>query len=236
MAWGGLSPWPKRFGGSESIHSAYLDVLKQQLGSAYTTENASLVGARSIALARLLGASYMLAEKVRNNALPATASDSLLSWAERLGVPVRPSDTGSAIRNACIAKYKLPIGATRQNITDSITALLSTALISITEFKGMTLSSPSTQTFWAGINPGPANLALDSDGAWTSDRCHIVISVQQTANVTLDELLYLVNVQLFSLLDILLPAYCTWAWNLGPYTGFILGVSPNASPLTYTAL
>lgn len=236
MGWGGLEPFPKRFGGGESIHSAYLDVIKQSLGSAFTTNDASLVGARNIAISRMVGAMYMLAEKVRNNALPATASDSLLSWADRLGVPVRPGDSVTSIRNACIAKYKLPLGATRQNITDSVTTLLSGALLSITEFKGISLNSPTTRTFWAGINPGPDNFALDSRGAWISDRCHIVISIQQPANMAFDTMLYLINVQMFGLLDILLPAYCTWSWNLGPYVGFILGVSPNASPLTYSCL
>lgn len=234
---GGLQPFPRRTGGGNSIHSAYLDILKQEMGSAYTKEDRSLVGARNIALARALGQMWMLAQKIPNNAVPKTATDNLLEWAERLGVPVRPTDTEAMIRQACVAKYKLPAGATRENIQSSLSELLRTALLSITEFKSNTLASTTTETFWNAFNPGPPGLALDSEGAWISNRCHIVVSVQQPNNITFDQLLYLVNVQMAGLLDTLLPAYCTWEWNLGPYgSGFILGNDPNESHLTWNAL
>lgn len=233
---GGLRPWPRRTGGAESPHSVYLEILKQQMGSAYTKENASLVGVRNLAFARALGQLYLLAKKIPNNAIPRTSTDSLLDWANRLGVPVRPEDSESSIRRACIAKYKLPVGATRQNIQDSLSELLRTALLSITEFKSETLSSTSSETFWNYFNPGPPGLALDSEGAWISNRCHIVVNVQQPNNITFDELLYLVNVQMSGLLDILLPAYCTWDWNLGEQGGFILGDDPNESHLTWNTL
>lgn len=241
---GGIGSFPLTLGNVSTYQEQFLAQIKAALGSLFTQENVSLVGAENIADAHTFAAVAHAADALTWQTVPATSSDSLLAWAERLGVPVRPTDTASAIREMCVAKYQAQGGNTLTNINDSVSEILKTALVKIHYFYGSTLSNEPYQTRWKA---GTAGLAINdlggmagdpnppqhANGAWHSVRCHLLIEAQQPNSLSFDEFLYVLNVRLFDLLDQMLPAYATFDWTLGPnWAGFIIG----ESQINYTAL
>ncbi len=240
MSFGRLAPLPRRCGEGESLTSKWLDVVKADLGDAFTQDTVSIIGAESVAIARLLTLAQWQAEKLQNNSLPGTSHDLLLDWAERLGVPFRPSDSIASIRSACEAKYLASAGASQTNIKDSLTKLLAQSLIDVTYFYWRSLVAPADsedQTYWP---KNPRNyLAGDfglGDGVWTSTRAHIVIAVQQASGQSFNDLMYLVNVQMYNLLDTMLPAWSSFDFTLNEYLGFWLNDDLHNSTLGFTAL
>ena len=236
MAHGGLAPRPRRLGENGTVTQRFLAAIKAGMGDAFSQEDESIIGAENIAWARLFTLAHWQAEKLVNNSLPATSFDLLLDWATRLGVSFRPTDSIASIRKACVAKYMATGGSTQTNIQDTVSTLLAGSLIDITYFYSGDLSAPPDQTYWAK-NPAPnsfGDLGL-GDGTWTSLRCHILVAVQQASGQGFNDLMYLVCVQLYNLLDVMLPAWATFDFTLNEYDGFWLNDFHN-SLLGYTAL
>lgn len=241
MGFGRLSPFPLRLGETVSATQKWLAEVKANLGDAFTQDDTSLVGAENIALARLLTMAQWQAEKLQNNSLPGTSYDLLLDWAARLGVPFRATDSIASIRAACAAKYMASGGSTQTNIHDTLTTLMGQSLIDVTYFYSGNLAVLPEDTFWPpNPNPNPGGDLGLGDGNWTSSRAHILISVQQASGQSLNDLMYLVNVQMYNLLDTMLPSWATFDFNLGEYAdGFIIASSlagPVGSLIGFTAL
>ena len=102
--------------------------------------------------------------------------------------------------------------------------LLSEAFVRTWRRYGVSLSAPPTQTYWPGVNPGPSSYSLGG-GAWMSERCHLVVEVVPPASIADADFLHLVNVELFRMLDELLPAWATFDWATGITSGFLLDIS-----------
>jgi uncharacterized protein (DUF2237 family) len=201
--------------------------LRAMRGSAYTTKPRTLVDAENVAIARMFGAVwYRLPEKVRANATPLRCDEKLEYWVEVLGIPKRPNEQRWQLRDRASAHFQAAAGPTMSNITSSLAALLGDAFVEATHQEGVDLATPPAQTFWPGINPGDPTYSLGR-GAWMSERCHLAIETQIPAGMTDGEFLHLVNVEMFSLLDTLLPAWATWGWavSTGGALGFYLDVS-----------
>ena len=224
MAFGFLAPFPVRLGGQRPDAASWLDMLRSMLGSAFTVENISFRGYRSMALARHFAGVAQFAEKIERNSLPATSDDSLMSWADRLGVIVRPRDTASAIRAVCAAKYQAQQGAQLAVVQDSVAAVLGSALVTIHYINGSDLATPPDPTEWPNENPGPAEYDLGGVGPWLSARCYVLVEATQPATMTYDDFLFLINVRLFELLDTLMPAWVSFA--VATDIGFNLDIDP----------
>ncbi len=192
-------------------------------GSAYTTLPGTLVDAENLAIARMNGAVWSrLPEKVRANATPLRCDERLDYWVTVLGVPSKDGEQRWQLRDRCVAHYKASNGPTIQNIHDSLSALLGEAFVDATSSVGSDLATPPAITYWPGVNPGPATYSLGG-GAWFSERNHLFVEVTIPPGKSTGDFLNMMNVQMFQLLDSLLPCWATFNWATS--SGFLLDIS-----------
>jgi len=192
----------------------WYSMLKDSRGSVYRQEQDGLVHCENLALARSSMAVTRAAEKLSASSEPVTSDETLGRWAKTLNIAQRKTDTMHSLRARCAAKRMAVNGSTRFNIEASLTALLGERYVRIWTQEGSDLATPPTQTFWPVINPGPAAYSLGG-GAWLSERCHLVVEVLWTDDLTQAQFLELMNVHLFHHLDTMLPSYATFDWALG---------------------
>jgi hypothetical protein len=196
-------------------------------GSAFTKKPRTLVDAENISIARMFGAVwYRTPEKVRANGTPIRCDEKLEYWVEVLRIPNKPGDQRWQLRERAAAHYRAVSGPTMGNVTSSLAALLGEAFVDATHQEGVDLATPPTQTYWPVINPGDPALSLGR-GAWASERCHLAVETVIPAGMSDGDFLHLMNVEMFALLDSLLPAWAGWGWaaNTGGGLGFFLDIS-----------
>jgi hypothetical protein len=209
--------------------AAWYQQLQEGRGSAYTQKFGTLVHCENLAIARMFSAVFSrLPEKVRANAIPAKADEKLDYWVEVLGIPTRSDDPKWLVRQRCAAHFKSVKGPTLANVRECLQDLLGELLIDILTFEGTDLANPPEPTYWPGENPGPSAYSLGG-GTWYSKRCHILIQLRQPSSIEIGTFLQLVNVDMFQLLDRMLPAWVTFGWVTfstdGDLTGFLLDIS-----------
>jgi hypothetical protein len=203
-------------------------------GSAYaghgSLNTTTLVHCENLTLARMLAwQSFRLPEQFRANCLPGTAGQALEYWAVVLGVPTKATDQQWQVRQRCAAHYKATTDVSLSAIQVALQDLLGDLYVDASFIEGGALTTPPTQTYWPGINPGDSSLSLGG-GAWSSERSHLWVEVTQPAGASDAEYIQLTRVQAFQLLDRMLPAYCGFTVSAGG--GFIL----DESLLDFTGL
>jgi hypothetical protein len=200
--------------------------------SIYSLQQSGLLHARNVAFARVMAGATRASEKLRTNSLPTTAAEAIGRWVAILGVPQRFGDTLHDLRQRCAAHYQAAKGNSDQLVDEAVAKLLGDSYVRSWRQTGPTLpdgntdlSSPPTPTFWPVANPGPAGYDLGG-GTWLSSRAHLVIETQQLDGQTQRDFLELMNVDLYGLLDLLLPSYATFNWAIGISAGgFFLDIS-----------
>ena len=203
--------------------SFYIELRDNLRGSAFTNAAGTLVHVENVAIARLMAALVRAGDKVRNNSLPATADEKLQDWIEILNVITRAQDTQQAKRETCSAQYRAAPGPTRQVVDDAAAELLGDLFVKVHRFTGADLDNPPTPTYWDAGVPGPAAYDLGG-GTWLSARSHLVVEVTDPGGVSLADYYYLVDAQLFRLLNRILPIYVTADWAVNVDDGFDLDV------------
>lgn len=203
--------------------------LQASRGSAYTTKTGTLVHAENLALARSRTAVSRAAEKLVTNAIPSTADESLDYWREAMRLHVRPGEARWQTRQNAAGRFKLSNGPTRTNIDEACRALLGPAFVQTWHQTGVNLDPPPSITYWKGGTYGPASYDLTGAGAigvWLSERAHLTVEVQMPGGMSTEDFLYLCNVQLYDMLDRMMPAWATFDWAMGPLSaGFLLDLS-----------
>ena len=197
--------------------------LQAMRGDAYSTLRSGLIYAEHLALSRLLAyAGWRQPEERQNNGMgPARASSKLGYWAFLLDVRNSPGDQPWQVRQRCNAKWRLLIGNSRVDTDAAIRELLGDALISIERLDSYELSDPPEPTWWPALNPGPDEIDLGG-GAWSSPTSFVSVVVQQPSPMELGEFYRLMDVDYFSLMDTVLPAWATFGW--GTSDGFLLDI------------
>ncbi len=192
-------------------------------GSAYSKNAYSIVDAENVAISRYMSAVFSRTpEKYSANATPARSDERINYWTEVLGVPNGPSDPSYLLRRRCSAHYKAAVGPSLANVTTAISDLLGPVFVGLDTYAGLDLDNPPAPTFWpAGSSDGGA-FSIGGP-TWFSRRSHIRVSVVETPGITRTEFLQLMNVQLYQLLDRMLPTWVTWNWSVGS-DGFTIGV------------
>ncbi len=200
--------------------------LQGMRGSAYSQRvGGTLVHCENLATARLMAWwGWRMPEKLRANSLPGSADDALPYWVEVLGVPSRPTDQKWQLRQRCAAHHKAILSVNLDAIQTAVSELLGDVYVSSSFAYGSVLSSPPVITFWPGENPGPSSYSLGG-GAWFSERSRFTVITQIPPGMSLGEYKQLVDVQLFQLLNRMLPAFCTFGWAVDG-DGFFLDISP----------
>lgn len=198
--------------------------LQSQRGSAYTKKAGTLVHVENLALARLLAyVNFRHPEKARANATPLKSDDMLEYWAEVLKIPTRPSEQRWEIRERAVAHYQAALGPTFSSVQAACQRLLGDAFVQLIIVTGDDIDHPPAGTYWPGVNPGAPGDDLGG-GTWSSSRCRLIVEVTQPPGMSDEAFLQLTRVQLFQLLDRLLPA---WATFIAPVldSGFRVGIS-----------
>lgn len=188
--------------------------LKLQSGSAYTQSAASFVHAKNLARARMWSAvGWRLPDKFKNNAFgPQKSDEGLEYWSRVFGISRRANETKQALRNRLAIHKKPGVGATYDNLVDEVSGLIGDAFVGITLNFDDQFETPPTNTYWPVINPGPATFNIGG-GAWLSERQQIIINAQQPPGMPAGEFQQLMNVELFELVDRLIPIWCTAQWQ-----------------------
>lgn len=199
----------------------YLD-FGSMLGDGFTSERTGVVHAKKLALARHEAGKTRTVERAICNSTPDTADECLGQWAKCLNVKVHSDDSRHAVRQKCAARFGAIEGATITTVDESVAALLGDVFVQNIRQLDSPLSTPPDNTFWPGVNPGPAVYSLGG-GAWFSPRCHLIVQVTKPASGELTKFLSLVQIDLFDHLNRLLPAWMTFTWTTG--TEFYLDIS-----------
>jgi len=212
--------------GRTSYAWTWYQTIRSMRGDAYRPERTGLVHAENLALARMFADVTRCADKLANNRFPATSDEKLAYWVEVLRIGLRDDDQDHDIRLRAAAKFQAAVGPTIVNEDTAIERLLGRHYIRSFRQEGVDIATPPTQTFWPGIHPGVPTYALNAGAgsAWLSERCHLVVSVDQL-QLTDGDFLQLMNVDLFGLLDPLLPSYASFNWGIDVASGFALDVS-----------
>lgn len=205
---------------------AYL-MLQDMRTSAYSKERGNLVHAENLALARSSAARLRAGEKLATNGIPTTAAERLEYWVEVLRVRSYPDDTRQDMRVRCSAFYKLSRGASHPNVDAAVTELLGTNFVRNWRSRGADLDTPPPQTFSNTVVSGDPLFLYSMSGTyvWLSERAHLTVEVQFIPAQSLSDFLRIMNVELFRLLDRMLPSDMTFNWAIGVEEGFILDVS-----------
>lgn len=193
-------------------------------GSAYSQHvGGTLVHCENLATARLMAWwGWRMPETLRANSLPGSSDAALDYWTQVLAVPTRPSDRKWQIRQRCAAHYKAITSANLDTIQTAVSELLGDVYVESYFSFGGELSTPPALTYWPPT-PGPSEFSLGG-GTWASERSRLTVVTQIPPGMSLGEYRQLADVQLFQLLNRLLPAYCTFGWTVGG-DGFYLDVS-----------
>jgi len=208
-------------GDSSYCYDWFLE-MQAMRGSVYSTGPGN-VDAENFAMARQFGALNRAAEKLENNSMPGTSDERLEYWVQVLGVATRASDQRWQIRQRCAGKMRAAAAeASPDAIDDAIRELLGDSLVAIHRTTGTSLSSPPPGTRWPVIDPGIEAYSLGG-GAWFSERSFLWIEVVQPVSLADSDFYRLMNVDLFEMLDLRLPAHMTFNWATSD--GFIVGVS-----------
>jgi hypothetical protein len=204
-------------------HTWYRELIRMR-GSAYRGQSDGLVHAENLAIARSEAARTRAAEKLSANANPGTADEKLAYWVEVLGVVAGPNDDDYRVRARCAAHYKAGVGPTIVNEDQAIAELLGPAFVRCWRQEGADLATPPPITYWPGVAPGPAAYSLGG-GCWLSERSNLVVETTRPPGMPMADFLRLMNVDLYRLLDTMLPAWATFNWAMGITSGFALDVS-----------
>ena len=192
-------------------------------GSAYTTKPFTLVDFENLGIARMMSACFSRnAEKLAANAVPAHADERLGYWVNVLGVPHSINDPQWVLRERCAAHYEAAVAPTVSQVESALRRLLGATFVAVHAFEGTDLDNPPDPTYWPDGQHGPTSYSIGGP-TWMTRRCHLRIEVEQQSGTSIAEFLQLMNVQMFQLLDRMLPAWVTWNWSQGS-DGFRVGV------------
>lgn len=200
--------------GDRTYASIWYQEIQGMRGSAFSTKPGTFVHCENLAMARFWGYhAFRLPEKMRASAVPARSDERLPYWAELLGVGTRVGEETWSLRQRCALAYKVALGPTFDRVNEAISDLLGDTLVQVKFPTELPFSETPPSTYWSPVNPGVPTLSLtgDSLGTWTSRRSKLLIQVQHLPTMTLPDYFQLINVQLWQLLDSLLPAWMTWS-------------------------
>lgn len=206
--------------------AGWLRIWEATRGGAYSRDPASNVGIRNRAYARFYAWVSRATERLYSNASPLTATN-LGYWAALFALPTGGNEW--ALRDRVAARYAAGQGAVREGLDSALRVLLRTAFVATRRLarNDSEVDSTAAPHHWASGDPGPAAIALDDKGAWTSALSHLTAEVQRIAGMSDQDWRALLDRDLTDLLDGALPASSTFGWSTNPDgQGFRLDVSP----------
>ncbi len=211
--------------------------MRSMRGDAYTKSTSGYVHSEHLAIARQQAAWMRAGERLSANSVPLTSDEKLAYWVLVYNLRSELNETRASIRRRLSGRHRAAVGPTDADIDEALAKLLGNAFVRTWRTVGTDLDTPPPPTYWP-VNPGAVDWAIGTDSAgnlsaWFSARCHLVIEVQRTPGLSDADFLYLVNVQLWDMVDRMLPAWATVNWAVGITAG---GFHLDLDNLDYTGM
>lgn len=219
-----FNPSPIHFGSSkESNIEAILESLKQAVGTAFNTENDSIVWIYLNAIARVFNDIFEQNRRFSYQWDPERITDFLSRWEKIYGINPLPTDTFVDRRLKLESKMSL-VGqsGTLQVLQDLLISILTSDVF--LEISTITLADANSYVPGGATIPGGLTIP---DGDWYSNLSYIPIKVVQPDYM--DDLTFYNTVyQIFTYLTDIVPAWVTFDWyREGSGSGFILDDEHN---------
>ncbi len=200
---GGMSPFPLRYGGGVPALQRIIESLASQLGTAYDSENVNgIIYIELMAEARCIAAVWSQNQRLANQWQAARMTDFLPRWEKIYRLPVFASDSLTT-RRARVAVAQARVGeADGPAIRDICMTIMGDAFVSLvhTDSSGAVVWTPATWPF-----------GLHGAFTWYSTVAHVSVKVAQPASMS-DADFYDRAGALMVALDGVLPAWITFDW------------------------
>lgn len=223
-AFGGYSPFPLRLGGGMPRLRLIHESLNSQAGTAFdTSDRTKLVWLENMAVARAINACWSQNQRLANQTIPARMTDMLSRWESMLAISP-PPNTPEATRRAEVAKRFAMVAqaAIYPRLYSRLSTELGSYFVAI-EFIDLSIANVTKPTGaypWSGT--------ISTRFPWTSTVAHVLVLM--TTPVTGSEVeFYKMVGRCNDILDVELPAWCTFDWYRAPEIGAAIAVSGGPS-------
>jgi len=219
MGFGGLNPFPFRFGGGPSNQLVIYRSLNEGLGTAFDTTDESTVTAETSADARAIAAVWSANARLANQMDPAKMTDFLGRWEDIFDLRPHRNDSDNARRAVVALKFLALSASLYGTIEEVAAAIMGSAYIDVLYADLVTGHSS-----WPGGTPSEPTM-------WTSSIAHVLVRVVRydaIVGMTQHEFFDRLRQLKFFLRDYM-AAWTTldWAWDGSGGPGFYLDEDGN---------
>lgn len=203
---GGMSPYPRKFGGGRPRVQAVLEQLNADRGDAYdATDSSTTVYVENMAIARAISAAWGTNERLGNMwAAERMSDDALLRWEKILALAPGPDDDPAVRRGRVKAIFeRFGWGSTAAAISVALEEALSGAFVAV-EYIPYALAHilvPDGTYPWGVVGDVP----------WSSNTAHVLVRLQKPIGWS-EGSFYEAVANIALILEPILPAWCTFNW------------------------
>jgi hypothetical protein len=225
-SYGGVRPYPRRYGGAKPKAKVFLDAMTAARGTAYDAATpTTAVYIENLAIARAIARAWDTNEGLGNiwNARR-MGVEMLERWERIYALAVDPDDTLD-LRRGRLEVLQLAIG--QASIASQIATLLTNALGSVfvaVETIGVGVAN-------IGVPDGSFPFGVVISGCpWFSTVNHLLIRVTQPTGYR-DDQFYDAVARIFEIVDPMLPSHMTFDWYRAPQSGtpVVVAGGPSAA-------
>lgn len=204
---GGMNPFPRRFGGAPSRTQTIVKSLQTQLAPKYdTADTTGIVFIRLMAIARGIAGAWAQNERLANQWDPERMSDFLERWEKIFGLTPASTDSLTLRRARVGARIALAGYGTFAAVYVLCQMLLGSVFVSIVH------TPSSVAQVWTPAGwPMGNHRVFPTDPTWYSSVAHLAIVVQQPSTMD-DSEFYTTVASVMPELDTILPAWMTFEW------------------------
>lgn len=209
-AFGGLTPFPLRFGGGVPLLQRIVESLNATHGDALDVDQTSIPYALNMSIARAIWAAWSGNLRMRNQFDPQRMTDMLGRWLTILQIPILPTDTDTRRRQLVAATFlRWARPPTQQAIADAASNILGPLFVSV---QRITTATPPNAFVPASPSWGAGYWQVDSSGAitWYSTISNFIVIVAKPASMTEGDFYQTIG-QVRPVLDSYKPAWTTFS-------------------------
>jgi hypothetical protein len=220
---GGMSPYPRRFGGGEPRVKTVLETLNADRGTAFDTSNReATVYVNDMAIARALSAAWGTNERLGNLWMPYRMStDTLVRWEKILAINPSPESTEFERRTYLATLFSnFGQAAISGRITELLTEALGDAFVAVESisYANAVIYVPDGTYPWGSVI---------ADTPWSSTVAHVLVRLQKPTGWSEFDF-YEAAGRVIQLLEPILPVWTTVDWyRAGPVSVAVSG-GPSA--------
>lgn len=212
-AFGGLSPFPLRFGGGKSRVKVVLDSLLSQRGNGYDTSRDSYVYAEALGHARAVAAAWAANRRLRHVWDPSKLTGSMLArWERILGIVPPTEDSDAARRQRIAIRFeRVGFGALSGELSGRLTDAVGDVFVTLewVPYASALIRVPDGSYPWGSVSAG---------APWASTTAHLLVLLQRPSGYTEGDF-FDAAATVADIVDAALPAWATFDWYREPDSG-----------------